>query len=352
MKEQELVDDVNELMNDVGTYEEHGENIASDHEADEISLQFGERHGACRRSILTNRSTEDGADSEYDEDDETTGLTRRRRPSEGLRNKTVPHKMMASTTDMTASTDLRSMRRYPSTAFDDYAEQAALHSSGIMLKKRIISLYVQLCELKSFVQLNKTGFRKVLKKFDKILDRKLKQTYMDNIVEPAYPFRPETMALIEEKIAKTEHAYTGIVANGDEALAKKDLRSHLREHVVWERNTVWRDLIGIERRAEAVNLGRTLLGRDSDLAALRLQGDDEHAPSTKEIATPIGRITCPVWLFSSTMMTIVLLIILFLGLLITPILDEPEQQNCLALLVFASLLWATEVRDESASAAS
>jgi hypothetical protein len=30
-------------------------------------------------------------------------------------------------------------------------------------------------------------------------------------------------------------------------------------------------------------------------------------------------------------------------LLFIPILENPEQQNCLALLVFVSLLWATEV---------
>jgi hypothetical protein len=30
-------------------------------------------------------------------------------------------------------------------------------------------------------------------------------------------------------------------------------------------------------------------------------------------------------------------------LLMVPIMEEPEQQNCLAMVVFVSLLWATEV---------
>ena len=62
------------------------------------------------------------------------------------------------------------------------------------------------------------------------------------------------------------------------ALAKKELRLHLREHVVWERNTVWREMIGIERKAQAANLGirRTLLGVDTDPAKARLQGDDDQ----------------------------------------------------------------------------
>lgn len=243
---------------------------------------------------------------------------------------------------MTASTELtRSVRRM-STGYDDY-EQAVLYSSGIMLKKRIVGLYVQLCELKSYVQLNKTGFRKVLKKFDKILDRKYRQLYMDKYVEPAYPFQAATLRGLEDNIATMEKAYTEIVTNGDEEAAKRDLRSHLREHVVWERNTVWRDLIGMERRAEAASLGRALLGR-GDAIKTRLQGDDDHAPETKQITTPIGRFTCPVWLFSSAMFTLIAIIAVFLVLLFLPIMERPEQQNCLAMLVFVSLLWATEVR--------
>lgn len=245
---------------------------------------------------------------------------------------------------MTASTELtRSMRR-TSAAYDDY-EQAVLYSSGIMLKKRIVSLYVQLCELKSYVQLNKTGFRKVLKKFDKILDRKYRPVYMDKFVEPAYPFQPDTMRGLEDNIASMENAYTEIVTNGDAEAAKKDLRSHLREHVVWERNTVWRDLIGMERRAEAASLGRALLGR-GDAIKSRLQGDDDDSPETKQLATPLGKLSVPVWLFSTGMFTLLLIVALFLVLLFIPIMERPEQQNCLAMLVFVSLLWATEVSSD------
>ncbi|KAJ2901326.1 hypothetical protein MKZ38_001938 [Zalerion maritima] len=344
VKERELIDDVTQLLKDVGNFEEDEESRTRDsYEDGAAAASSGISHGGGRRaSILSNRSSEDGNEESDDEDDEMTGLTRRRRPSAGRRARTIPANMMASTTDMTASTDLRSIRRYNSTAFDDYAEQAVLYSSSIMLKRRIISLYVQFCELKSFVQLNHTGFRKVLKKFDKILDCKLKNSYMENVVEPAYPFQNDTMVRIEENIGRIEKAYTEIVTNGDEELAKKDLRSHLREHVVWERNTVWRDLIGIERRAEAVSLGRTLLGGDTDPKALRLQGDDEQIPTTKEIKTPVGRFTCPTWLLSSTMLMLIIIVAIFIALLVVPILERPEQQNCLAMLVFASLLWATE----------
>lgn len=342
VKEQELIDEALEVLKDAGEFKETGDRVGplEDSPEDEGSLRGLHRHH--RSSTMSTRSSDDGNDESEDEDDEATGLTRKTRPAGQKRSKTIPAHMMASVTSMTASTDLRSSFRRNSTVFDDYAEQAHLYQPGIMLKKRLVSIYVSFCELKSFIQLNKTGFRKVLKKFDKICDCKLKNSYMERVVEPAYPFLKETMKRVEDHISKIEKAYAALMTNGDEEAARKDLRSHLREHVVWERNTVWRDLIGIERRAEAATLGRALLGRDTDASALRLQGDDEQIPKSISIATPLGRFNLPTWLANSSMITLLTLIIIFLVLLYVPILDAPEQQNCLAMLVFVSLLWATE----------
>ena len=142
-----------------------------------------------------------------------------------------------------------------------------------------------------------------------------------------------------------EQAYADVVTGGDVVLAKKELRLHLREHVVWERNTVWREMIGIERKAQAANMGlrRTLLGADNDPAKARLQGDDYDIPDMKELDTPVGRFRCPTWLFSSTMFTLLVIVALFIVLIYLPIMKKVEQQNCLAMLIFVSLLWATEV---------
>jgi phosphate transporter len=240
------------------------------------------------------------------------------------------------------------LHRRSSVAYDDYADQAfsLYYYSGISLKKNTISLYVQLCELKSFIQLNQTGFRKVLKKYDKILDRDLREKYMSQTVAPSYVFRPSTIKHVEENIARMENIYADVVTAGDLALAKKELRLHLREHVVWERNTVWREMIGIERKAQAANMGirRTLLGADADPSHARLQGDDEGiGADLKGIDTPVGRVYFPAWLFSSTMLVLLIIIAVFFVLLGVPIMDKREQQNCLAMLVFVSLLWATEV---------
>ncbi|ROT40231.1 SPX-domain-containing protein [Sodiomyces alkalinus F11] len=333
-KERELLDEVAELMKDVGDFL-HDQQDGHHYAADRL---HGHRAPGHRRSASLGDGMDD-SDDEYDED-ETSGLAKRRGSTS--RRRTLANLLHQSVDSIADSSDRpRSLRR-SSVAIDDYAEQSFLHSPSIFLKKRITDLYVQLCELKAYVQLNKTGFRKVLKKFDKIMDKDLRPKYMAAHVEPAYPFREDTLHALEENINKMIKAYTEVIAEGDEEMAKRDLRSHLREHVVWERNTVWRDMIRMERRSEAATLGRTLLGTDPGMGARILQGDDEVLASTTQFMTPLGRLVLPRWLANSAVLTLGASIAIFFVLLFVPIMDSPEQQNCLALLVFVSMLWATE----------
>ena len=254
--------------------------------------------------------------------------------------------MGQSIDDLRSSRELPNGRRRTSQAFEDGDHGfSSLVASGMTLKKRTVSLYVSLCELKSFIQLNKTGFSKACKKYDKTLDRNLKSSYVKDRVNPAYPFRPSTVQHIEENISKVEKSYAHVITKGDVSAAKREFRLHLREHVVWERNTVWREMIGVERKAQAANMGirRTLLGGDHDPSNARLQGDEPDEMETKEVVTPVGRLTCPRWLFSSTFFMLVAILAIFVVLLVVPMMEQAVQQNCLALVVFVSLLWATEV---------
>ncbi|KAI9666910.1 MAG: low-affinity phosphate transporter [Alyxoria varia] len=236
-------------------------------------------------------------------------------------------------------------RRRTSMNIDDMTESmtAGAASSIVTIKKRVTNLYVSLCELKSYVQLNRTGFTKVLKKYDKILDRKLKQSYIENNIMQSSVFKQETTDTISEKITQVEQAYAELATHGDLDSAKRELRLDLREHVVWERNTVWREMIGIERKAQAANLGirRTILGGDKDPSQRRRQGDEE-SETTKEVDTPVGRYRCPQFVLHSQFYVLIAILVVFLLLLVIPIMELPEQQNCLALVLFVSLLWATE----------
>lgn len=354
-KEKELYKEMDDFVHDAETYLEDTAGIDMDTVAHSIvkprSLSFGDRArqssiaqglgmGIERRTSVGSDSLNGNGDNVSDDDldiSETPSGDVRRPSSRGFQSKhgrEPPHEH-----DGGESADAR----LPEHERDPHV--SALYGVGVTLKKRAISVYVSLCELKSFIQLNRTGFTKALKKYDKTLDRSMRRGYMNSTVSLAYPFTNYTVRHLDDRIEKIEKLYAGLVTNGDIGLSKRELRLHLREHVVWERNTVWREMIGIERKAQAANVGirRTLLGGEEDPESAQRQGDEQQA-ATKELVTPVGRFPVPRWMLSSTFATLIGIVAVFGVLLAVPIMDEPEQQNCLAILVFVSLLWATEVR--------
>ena len=289
--------------------------------------------GAGKRRTSISRPTMERIDSEDedsdDEPDERNALTRSSTFGSGGK----------------LSTPGKGRRR---TSFGMGSEQSdptvseSMHLAATT-KKRMIGLYVSLCELKSYLQLNKTGFTKVLKKYDKILDKKLKQQYISSRVDPAPVFQAYTRDNLNDKLSQVESTYADTYTEGSVDKAKRELRLDLREHVVWERNTVWREMIGIERKAQAAHLGTRppILGKRAN----HRQGDDESA--SKKLGTPAGRFRCPTFLCHSSFYMLMCALLVFLLLLLIPIFRLPEQQNCLAMVVFVSILWATEVRRSS-----
>lgn len=351
-KEAELYGEMGEFVHDAETYIEDTMGINMEPLEDSIvkSRSFSAGGGRHRNSSILpglgfsrHRSSMESVDDDEDEDVDISDLPSRdiRRFSTSSRDD--KHGNPTDAHDASESSDVRWHRH--SGDFERDPHVSALYNAGVSLKKRAISIYVSLCELKSFIQLNRTGFSKILKKYDKTLDRSTRRSYMNTTVSTAYPFTNPTIQQLDDRIAKVEGLYAAFVTNNDLELARRELRLHLREHVVWERNTVWREMIGIERKAQAANMGirSTLLGGEQEPEALQRQGD-EVVPVTKEIVTPVGRCPVPGWLLSSTFATLLAIVVVFAIMLSVPIMAEREQQNCLAILVFASLLWSTEVR--------
>lgn len=205
----------------------------------------------------------------------------------------------------------------------DPAAFNSLADIKITLKKRIIALYTQSSELKSFIELNKTGFTKALKKFDKSLNTKIKNTYMENLEKSCYVFNKETLNILNSKINALIELYANLITNGSIASAKAELNLHLREHVVWERNTVWKDMIGLERKAQNATVAKNK--EKSNGEEIKLPGDGTLSPTF---------INTSIKLLTITTITVILLNF-------SPF-EQIEQKNCFAILVCSSMLWATE----------
>lgn len=237
----------------------------------------------------------------------------------------------------------------------------------ITLKKRLVAIYTQLSELKSYIELNRTGFSKICKKFDKSLNTDIKGDYLKYIEENSHVFQPGTIHNIQACISATTITYARLsqdsfpfpLANDPESLldvdvAERELSSHLRDHVVWERNTVWKDMINLERKAQNVKTESHNLSKVSK--QYKVKEIDQNGKVTIKSEADVGVMPRTVqdlfhlnpwqlfklfldsrWCLKISAITAVFVCLLFYS----PFEDE-QQKNCCAILVFASLLWATE----------
>ncbi|KAJ2744671.1 low-affinity phosphate transporter [Coemansia sp. BCRC 34301] len=196
------------------------------------------------------------------------------------------------------------------------------------LRTRSRNLFILLHDLRSYAQLNYTGFSKITKKYDKVTRSDLRESFMSGTVKAAYPFECETQTRLREHMEATAYAFG--LASGystiDESLV--ELKKCLREEVVWERNTVWRDMIANERMVNAVAVQSPDLDHEAD-ASVRVDGS--HPLKTRRLSATQRQL---LRLAACTAMFAVAWAI--------PAFDGIEQQRCWAMLVYVSLLWATE----------
>lgn len=343
-KEAEIFELADELIKEAHVYLSETDGVDMDPVSETIIKASTRRNwkppGPRRRSSADSMADDEDGDS--DDDRSTSALHQRQRLMQSTDGESGTDDHHGDLTDSSFFGQHTGTEPHASYLNDE--DFLALYNTGVSLKKRLIEGYVSLCELRSFIELNKTGFAKALKKYDKTLNRNLRRDYLASVVHPAIPFTESTMVAVDSHIEDIEGTYADIVTKGNRPLARRELRLHLREHVVWERNTVWREMIEIERRAQAANVGirRTLLGGDEDPATARRQGDKNEIP-TQEVSTPLGRFQFPLWFCSLSFGTLVFSVAIFGVLLSMQTMSTPEQQNCLAMLVLVSILWATEV---------
>jgi phosphate transporter len=77
----------------------------------------------------------------------------------------------------------------------------------------------------------------------------MKSSYL-SVVERSFPFLPRTKNNLNRALDHTVSLYARIATEGKLTVASSDLKTHLRERVVWERNTIWRDMVEQERRQQ------------------------------------------------------------------------------------------------------
>ncbi|GAN04601.1 inorganic phosphate transporter PHO87 [Mucor ambiguus] len=197
----------------------------------------------------------------------------------------------------------------------DYVEQL------VDLRSQLISLYVSLSELDSYVELNRMAFEKILKKHDKVLDADLRSQYLKKMVLDSRPFMPQTVEALRAQIERVERMYADAFCSGHVALAVRQMKTHLRDQIAYDRNTVWKDMVGQERKTLDAHV------KESKPEKLYTIPFTSHKIRSELFNTIIA------FLFS---------VVLFVVLLNVDIFGNRQENYCFALLIFAAVMWATE----------
>ncbi|KAF4746411.1 hypothetical protein FOZ63_018032, partial [Perkinsus olseni] len=139
-------------------------------------------------------------------------------------------------------------------------------------RKSCAEVYLELNELCNFVWLNSEGARKLVKKFDKFHGSSHCQDFIadcDALCEMSRIVEAE----VRPMITSVQRSYASSFCGGDETAAAEELSQALSEMLVWDRGTVWHDLIKLERQRCRLGIApavggqrRTSLQRSSSLS--------------------------------------------------------------------------------------
>ncbi|KAI8339045.1 SPX domain-containing protein [Chlamydoabsidia padenii] len=187
-------------------------------------------------------------------------------------------------------------------------------------RARCAATFIALSELKSYVDINKTGFDKILKKWDKVTNSDLRKTYYEKMVTTSDPFLPEQNIELERAIVLVRDMYAAVFTKGDQHAATGELKLHMRDHIQFERTTVWKDLVSKERLTF-----------------------DAHAAEVKEgYRLPVFGL----FLTKSAIRRfcfLVIAVIPFAVFMSIDVFNDVPATKCLGLLLFAAIMWALEV---------
>ena len=183
------------------------------------------------------------------------------RPPRRLRSRTVLTKLAEGEPSTDTSVILP-----PSSS---YARQRSAET----IRREICDLYTRYHNLKTFGELNCTGIRKILKKYDKVLNDNLKGSEHFLHLKSIMPFWKEigdggdggdtggtstsptsSIDIIQQNMNILIEYFAHFFCAGDLDEAVRQLNLMVRELVAFQRRSVWLDVIEDQRKHESINI--------------------------------------------------------------------------------------------------
>lgn len=234
------------------------------------------------------------------------------------------------------------------TALLNYSQFNVKSQRKSILKQSIINLYVDLCQLKSFIELNRMGFSKITKKSDKVLllNTREELIHSGEFFKDTYVFQDSTLMILNGKIAQLVEFYAMITGHerGNIAQAKQELKSYLHDHIVWERSNTWKDMLGLLSQSKDITTDIDgAVANAHSISKLDLEYYEYPLPRPIPLKfTTIYKLQVPKLFFTLKAFKIAFIFVATAILLAVPTFHDPAQHRCMALVECVAFLWASE----------
>jgi phosphate transporter len=119
------------------------------------------------------------------------------------------------------------------------------------IREECLHLFLKLSELTNFINLNLEGTRKAAKKFDKFNGTNFLRTI--NIDGPEFSTGRETLKHLSDRVTAQ---YADVFTAGEKTAAAEELSRDLSDLLVWEKGTIWNDLLRLERSRTRLGITR------------------------------------------------------------------------------------------------
>lgn len=230
------------------------------------------------------------------------------------------------------------------TALLNYSQFNVKTQKTSLLKQSTINLYIDLCQLKSFIELNRIGFSKITKKFDKVMHQNTRQELIlsEEFYKDTYIFQPTTLKVLNGKISKATEFYASLKGqSANIEVCKHELKSLLHDHIVWERSNTWKDMLGLLSHDKG--LQNETISSDLTRNKLELEYYIYHVPRPLGFKSfRITKLMVPKLFFTLKAFKIAFIITVTGVLLGVKTFNDEAQHRCMALVECVAFLWASE----------
>ena len=190
------------------------------------------------------------------------------------------------------------------------------------------TLYLTLNDLVYFFELNREGFLKLLQKYQRYLNQ-CDSSSISEIIEEKLNLGH--LQDPKSKIRRIEEGWG----------AKIDLNGLLRERVIFERSTVWQEMVEMERKTSNIELVQQSAVIAPTLTTV--PDVEKSAPAKLPSGTPHDHLAgLSAFGKARKILMPIFCLIVFIILWFCSFFDEAHLNRALAMVVFTILLWCTE----------